>query len=121
MKKKLRCDEAFMIFFNLKTALENNETEYPASAIIHGSRNKDKLLSELSEYIKRRDEKISELSDGTGKIDTDDVETLKKFQEDMAEYDKVEIEVEIATVPVSDFMKFSYRPQELMPFEFMIE
>jgi len=121
MIKKFRCDEAFVRYMELNEALSKNDVEYPATAIIHGSRNKEKLFSELSEYIKRRDEKIGEITNGTGVIKQDDTETLKKFQEYMEEYDKVEIEVEIATVPVQDFMKFSYHPNELIPFEFMIE
>lgn len=121
MIKKFRCDEAFFTFLNLKATLENNEVEYPATAIIHGNRNKEKLFSELAEYIKRRDEKINELANGTGLIKQDDKENLKKLNEYMEEYNQVEIEVDITMVPVQDFMKYSYHPNELIPFEFMIE
>lgn len=121
MKKKFRCDEAFFVFLNLKAALENNDVEYPATAIIHGNRNMQKLFSELEEYIKRRDKKIDELTSGKNLIKSDDKENLKKLNEYMEEYNQVKIEVDIATVPVQDFMKYSYHPNELIPFEFMIE
>jgi len=104
----------------LNATLNKNDVEYPASAIIHGNRNAKKLFSELEEYIKRRDEKIGEFGTN-GSINSNDVEAMKKFHESMQEFDKVEIEVEIAMISLDDFMKFSYHPNELTPFEFMIE
>lgn len=119
MKKKFRCDEAFMHCIRLDKVLNKNDVEYPADAIIQGSRNVANLKKELEKYIKIRDEQVEKF----GEINVDGVKTIKitKLQELMKEYDEVEIEVEIAKVKIDSFMKFAYKPADLTPFEFMIE
>lgn len=119
MKKKFRCDEAFMYYMELNRVLNQSDVEFPADAIIHGRRNIVNLGKELDGYIKIRDEQV----DKFGEVNVDGLKTIKitKLQELMKEYNKVEIEVDIATVKIDSFMKFAYRPADLIPFEFMIE
>lgn len=118
MKMKFTCSEAFSHYAALSLVLKNSNAEYPAAAIIHGSRNADRLKTELKEYIRFRDSKIEEF----GEINENGVKAIstEKLNELMKKYDEVEIEVEINTVPVKEFMKYSYKAADLLPFEFMI-
>lgn len=124
MKIKMRCDEAFSHLVELQEVLSKNDVKYPAAAIIHGRRNLEKLKTELAEYIKVKDDFIKQFGkekNGNYSIDVNDRDAMKKFSDAMKEYNEVEIELEITAVPMEKFESIVCSPDDIIPFDFMIE
>ena len=101
----------------------NKEKKIPGEVIYHAIRNKNRMESEIREYIDFRDKLIKTLGEknesGNYQIDSH-CEKFEEFQQEIEKIAVVEVDVEITKIPISKLCD-NYSPIIISSLDFMIE
>lgn len=114
---KMTNNEAFESLTALAKVTEKGKLGYAIA------KNRRKLKDELKEYNEKRDELLKEYGRPGKKpgIFEFTEENARKFQNAIAEYDSIECEVNIMTVPEDVFISGTLTSQQMYDLDWMVE